>query len=212
MTGNTDRTISRIAIYAGSKPGRNPAWLAASERLGTLLGENGYDLAYGGGGVGHMGAVVRTALAAGARVKGFIDRAWHNATGSNGPAGVDEVIVESREQRKYDMRQETQASVLMPGGIGSWDEFFDILAWQDEQRYRPPFLKRPIIVLNVEGCHDRLKALIEGGKDDGFLYEESRNLIHFADTPEEVVALLNRYNSQPRPGASASSAPSAAPL
>jgi uncharacterized protein (TIGR00730 family) len=207
MTGNTDRPINRIAIYAGSKPGRNPAWLAASERMGTLFGENGYDLSFGGGDVGHMGTLVKAALAAGSRVKGLIDRFWHEATGSNSPVGVDETVVESREERKLIMRQDTQASVLMPGGIGSWDEFFDILAWQDEQRYRPPFLKRPIIVLNVDGCHDRLKALIEGGKEDGFLYEESRNLIHFVDTPEDVIRILNELNatpaSVPRPGGQA---------
>ena len=198
-----NRRIQQVSIFAGSRIGNNPAWeswVSASEELGTLLGQNGYDLAYGGGDVGYMAAVVKTALAEGSRVKGFIDRFWHEATGSNSPPGVDEVVVESREQRKLDMRRETQASILLPGAIGSMDELFDIYAWQDEQRYRVPSgtPKRPIIVLNTNGAHDPLKNMIERWIADGQVYGESVNLIRFVDTPEEVIEILNEYN-KPQP-------------
>lgn len=203
---NDQRRIKRIAIYAGSKLGNSPfrdQWVADTEQLGTLLGENRYDLDYGGGDVGYMAILVVKALAAGSKVKGLIDRFWHEASGSNSPPGVDEVVVESREQRKLDMRNDTQASILLPGAIGSMDELFDILAWQDEQRYRvsPGTPKRPIIVLNTHDAHQPLKHMIDCWIRDGQLYGESVNLVRFAETPEEVIDILNEYQKPaPQPG------------
>jgi uncharacterized protein (TIGR00730 family) len=196
---NDNRAIKSVAVFAGSKPGNEPIFRQATEELGTLLGQNGYDVIYGGGDFGLMGIVARTAQAAGSKVKGLIVRLWANAGGGPAIPGVDEKIVENREERKAVMRDETQASILLPGGIGSWDEILDIMAWQDEQRYvspgKPP---RPIIVLNTGGVYNHLKGLIEDGIRRGFVYKESENLVRFVDTPSQAAAILNDYNSPAR--------------
>jgi hypothetical protein len=188
------RRITSVAIYAGSKWGKNPAYRHAAERMGTLLGQNGYDMIYGGGDFGLMGVVAKAALAAGSKVRGLIVRAWANVSGSAAIQGVDEAIVEDKYERMAIMRNETQASILLPGGIGSWEELVTILSHQDEQRYvAPDALPRPIIVLNTNGIYNHLKGLIDETYDEGFVYEPSRNLVRFADTPEEVIEILSEY-------------------
>lgn len=200
MTDQSDqKRIKRIALYAGSKWGKDLVYRQAGERLGTLLGQNGYDIIYGGGDFGMMGAVAKAALAAGSKVRGLIVRAWANVSGSAAIPGVQEEIVENKQERLSVMRDETQASILVPGGIGSWEEFITILAHQDEQRYiAPDAPPRPIIVLNTNGVYNHLKGLIEDTYNEGFVYEPSRNLVRFADTPEEVIDILSEYNN-PRP-------------
>ncbi len=203
MTDETNqRRIHSIAIYAGSKFGNDPAYRQATERMGTLLGQNGYDMIYGGGDFGLMGAVTKAALAAGSQVRGLIVRMWANVSGSAAIPGVQEEIVEDRAERKGIMTRDTQASILLPGGIGSWDELFDVLAHLDEQRYAAPDAPpRPVIVLNTNGVYNHVKGLIEDTFNAGFIYEPSRNLVRFADTPEDVIDILNQYQNpalQPR--------------
>lgn len=196
---NDNRSIQSVAVFAGSKAGNEPIFREAVEELGTLLGKSGYDVLYGGGDFGLMGIIARTSQAAGSKVKGLIVRLWANASGGPAIPGVDEKIVENREERKAIMRDETEASILLPGGIGSWDEILDIMAWQDEQRYvspgKPP---RPIIVLNTGGVYNHLRGLIEDGVRAGFVYKESENIVRFVDTPAQAVAILNEYNSPAR--------------
>ncbi len=184
-----------MAVFAGSKPGNDPAFKQAVEELGGLLGQNGYDVVYGGGDFGLMGTIARTAKEAGSKVKGLIVRLWANAAAGTAIPGVEEAVVENRDERKTQMRETTQATILLPGGIGSWDEILDLMAWQDEQRYVAPGVPpRPIIVLNTNGVYNHLKGLIEDGISNGFVYKESENLLRFVDTPAEAVAILNAAN------------------
>ncbi len=166
-----------MAVFAGSKaPAMSPFFREAVEELGTLLGQNGYYVLYGGGDFGLMGIAARTAQAAGSKVKGLIVRLWANASGGPVIPGVDEKIVENREERKAIMRDETEASILLPGGIGSWDEIVDIMAWagrtalcQPRQTAAPDH--RPEHRWRLQPPR---KGLIEDGVRNGFRLQGKR--------------------------------------
>lgn len=156
------RALRSICVFCGARPGANPAYRAAAEATGAAIAAEGWRLVYGAGDVGLMGEVARSAQAAGAPTFGVIPT--HLMTAERGKRDLTQlVITEDMHERKKVMFMNSDAIVILPGGAGSLDEFFEVLTWAQIGLHR-----KPIFVLNVEGYWDPLIGLLDHIIAQGF--------------------------------------------
>jgi len=170
-----------ICVFCGSRPGVRPAYRAAAELLGKTLAERGLELVYGGGNVGLMGVVADACLAAGGKVVGVIPRAlmeWE--VGHEGLSRLE--VVDSMHTRKTRMAELADGFIALPGGLGTFEELFEILTWA-----QLGFHNKPTALLNVEAYYQPLIQLMDRGVGEGFMKAENRGLLLVEDN---VVALL----------------------
>ena len=141
-----------ICVYCGSRPGAEPAYRSAAEVVGTLIGQRGWQLVYGGGRAGLMGAVADAALAAGARTVGVIPSSLMER--ELGHAGLDELhVVETMHERKRLMAERADAFLALPGGIGTFEELFEAWTWR-----QLGYHDKPLGLLDVGGYYALLQV------------------------------------------------------
>ena len=151
-----------ICVFCGARPGRNPAHAAAARAFGEAIARNGWRLVYGAGDVGLMGEVARAAQAAGARSMGVIPT--HLLGAERGKRDLTTfVVTEDMHERKKVMFMNSDAVVVLPGGAGSLDEFFEVLTWAQIGLHR-----KPILLMDVQGYWQPLIALLDHIVDQGF--------------------------------------------
>jgi uncharacterized protein (TIGR00730 family) len=179
-------TLKSICVYCGSYPGVRPEYAAAARELGSRLALSGRTLIYGGGGVGLMGETARASMAAGGRVIGVIpshlntrERAYHE---------VELRVVETMHERKQAMADLADGFIALPGGLGTFDEFFEILTWNQIGLHG-----KPVGVLNVASYFDTLLALIEQAVREGFAPETARSRILVSADPSALLDLMDTY-------------------
>ena len=176
--------MNSICVYCGSAPGNDPAFHAEAVAAGTLIAQQGLTLVYGGGRVGLMGTVADAVLAEGGRVIGVIPRAL--ATSEIAHDGLTELhVVAGMHERKALMARESAGFLTLPGGVGTFEEFFEILSWAVLGLHR-----KPIGILNVEGYFDPLLALLDHAAAERFLRPEHLDRLVVSDRPEALVADL----------------------
>ena len=171
-------------MYCGSSAGDDPSFAATARAFGTALAKAGIGVVYGGGRVGLMGAVADAALDAGGEVIGIIPRFLEEREVAH--RGVDLRIVESMHERKQLMSELSDAFVALPGGFGTFEEFFEIVTWVQLR-----LLDAPCIVANVGGYYDPLIALIDGAHANGFISATNRDIVESYATLDEVMARLS---------------------
>ena len=172
----------RVCVYCGSSPGHDPRFVAAAQALGTALAEAGIGVVYGGGRVGLMGTVADAALAAGGEVIGVIPRFLEEREVAH--VGVDLRVVESMHERKALMADLSDAFVALPGGFGTFEEFFEIVTWVQLR-----LIDAPCILANVDGYFDALIALIDGAAAKGFISAANRAIV---EAYPSVTAVMER--------------------
>ncbi len=156
------RALSSICVFCGARPGHNPAYTAAARAMGEAIAAQGWRLVYGAGDVGLMGEVARSAQAAGAPTFGVIPT--HLMSAERGKRDLSQlVITEDMHERKKVMFMNSDAVVVLPGGAGSLDEFFEVLTWAQIGLHR-----KPIFLLNAEGYWNPLIALLDHIIAEGF--------------------------------------------
>lgn len=158
-------------------------------RLGTLLGREGITLVYGGGGVGLMGVVANAALAAGARVVGIIPKFLVRREAGH-PALSEAVVVDTMHERKLEMFERSEAFVVLPGGIGTLEEFFEVLSWRTLGLHT-----KPIVIIDQSGYWQPLAGLLRGLVEGGFA--EPGHLDHVAFVTD-LDQLLPAIAAMPR--------------
>ncbi|MCP5150930.1 MAG: TIGR00730 family Rossman fold protein [Chromatiales bacterium] len=179
-------------VFCGSRLGADPAYAACASRLGALLAERGIRLVYGGGGVGLMDTVASATLAAGGEVTGVIPQFLERR--EVGKVGLTEmVVVDSMHERKRRMFERADGFVILPGGVGTLDEAFEIVSWRQLRLH-----DKPIVLLDVGGYWAPFVALLDGIIDGGFAPAETRDLVHVATSPEAAVEVLERAPITPR--------------
>jgi uncharacterized protein (TIGR00730 family) len=165
-----------ICVFCGSRPGVRPAYVAAAREFGATLAQNGWRLVYGAGDVGIMGEVASAAITAGAATLGVIP--IHLMGRERSPRDMQNTIVtEDMHERKKVMFMNSDAVVVLPGGAGSLDEFFEVLTWAQIGLHR-----KPIFLLDVENYWQPLIALIDHVIAEGFAASSLRE--HFAVAPD----------------------------
>jgi uncharacterized protein (TIGR00730 family) len=184
--------IQALCVFCGSSSGRNPVYKQTAERLGELLAKRDISLIYGGGKVGLMGVLADTCLAKGGRVVGVIPQILVDKEVAH--AGLTQLhVVSSMHQRKALMADLADAFLALPGGFGTWEEFFEVLTWSQLELQR-----KACALLNVEGYYDPLLALADRAVRDGFLRSANRDLM-VADT--DLERILQRVSEHPAPPA-----------
>ncbi|WP_424940254.1 TIGR00730 family Rossman fold protein [Aliiroseovarius sp. S253] len=179
----TQHTAS-ICVYCGSRMGGDPAYRGSAETLGAALANNNWRLVYGAGDVGLMGEVAKAAQTAGADTFGVIPE--HLLNWEVGKRDLTSFIVtENMHERKKVMFMNSDAVVVLPGGAGSLDEFFEILTWRQLGLH-----KKPILLLNVNGFWDPLIGLLDHVITQGFAEDSLKGFVTVVDDVDQAVAAL----------------------
>jgi len=182
--------IAAVAVFCGSRFGADPAYLEAARALGASLAEAGLKLIYGGGKVGLMGALADAAITAGGEVSGIIPH-FLAAREIMHEAVTDLTVTDSMHSRKQSMFSEADAFVVLPGGLGTFDETIEIITWRQLRLH-----DKPIIIVNVQGWADRLVAALDGAIRDGFADPSARGLFTLAPDVEAALKLLDTVPAQ----------------
>lgn len=190
-----DHSIRSVTVFCGSSKGRDPEFARQAEELGRLLPAHGYNnLFYGGGNHGLMGRFASAAAEAGAKVTGIITHAFQSVAGYKPSPGEKEIAVKTLQQRKQKL-MEKDAFIIMPGGIGSWDELWEVMAHEDVKMWqKSEDLPRPVIVMNVNGYYDPMKMQLDRAAQEGFIYPGRRDLITFVRDAAEAVEKMDQFN------------------
>jgi uncharacterized protein (TIGR00730 family) len=143
-------SLRSVCVFCGSRPGRNPAYAKAARAMGEMLARRQWRLVFGAGDVGLMGAVAETAVAAGAPTLGVIPMHLLGQE-RKGRDRTQLVVTEDMHERKKVMFMNSDAVVVLPGGAGSLDEFFEVLTWAQIGLHRKPILLLDVV---AEGFAD----------------------------------------------------------
>lgn len=183
--------IQSVCLYCGSSVGNRPVYRETAETLGRTLAEAGITLVYGGGSIGLMGAAAQAALEAGGKVTGiiprFLDELEVAMTGL-----TDLVITETMHARKERMAELSDGFVVLPGGLGTLDETFEILTWRQLQLH-----DKPVVLMNVAGYWDMFVHLLEHQVAEGFVKPQHLEMFQVVDT---VAGLLPALAARPSSG------------
>jgi len=182
--------VKRICVFCGSSPGSRAEFLEAAEALGSALLERSLDLVYGGASVGLMGRLAETVLAGAGNVIGVIPSslADREVALTRLP---DLRVVPSMHERKALMADLSDGFIALPGGLGTLEEFFEVLTWTQLGIHT-----KPCGLLNISGYFDRLVEFLDEAQERLFIRPEHRSMIMVEDKPE---ALLDRFNGFQRP-------------
>ena len=176
--------MRRLCVFCGSSTGNQRAYSDAAEALGALLAERGIGLVYGGGNVGLMGVIADAVMAKGGQVIGVIPQSLADREIAN--TGITELrIVDSMHTRKAMMADLSDAFIAMPGGVGTFEEFFEVVTWTQLGLHR-----KPCGLLNVNGFYAPLAAFIDQATNEGFIRPEHRAAIVLDSDPVRLLDTL----------------------
>ncbi len=179
-----------VCVYCGSRPGENSAFAEAATAVGRWIGGHGGQLVYGGGRSGLMGTVAEATRLAGGRVVGVIPQALVDKELAN--RQCDELhIVQTMHERKAMMAERSDAFLALPGGIGTFEELFEVWTWR-----QLGYHDKPLGLLNVASYYDGLLAFLNHSVASAFMGEWQMGLLH-ADT--DAHALLRRLVQDANP-------------
>jgi uncharacterized protein (TIGR00730 family) len=173
--------IQSVTVFCGSKSGNQIGFTNQALKLGNALAENGIQLVYGGGGKGIMGSIADAALAKNGKVIGIIPRLLLEWEAQH--AGLTELIVtDTMHDRKKLLYDKADVAIILPGGMGTMDELFEMLTWNNLNIHQ-----KKVIVLNWEGYYSPLIAMMDHMHKEGFMYEDWRGRITIAKDAEAVM-------------------------
>ena len=183
-----------ICVFCGSSPGSDASHAVAARRFGTLIGTHGFSLLFGGGYVGLMGEVAHAARQAGAHVTGVLPEFLRHLEPPSRDA-QKMIITGDLQERKRLMLAYSDAFAVLPGGLGTLDEFFEVVT--SAQLHA---LDKPVVLLDVGGFFRPLEALLAHVVAKGFAGEKIASLYHRAVAPEDAIAHIERMLGRaPRP-------------
>ena len=183
-----------LCVYCGSRIGAQPAFAAAATQVGQWIGSQGWQLVYGGGKVGLMGITADATLAAGGSVLGVIPQNLLDK--EVGHTGLTELrVVATMHERKTLMFDHADAFIALPGGIGTFEELFEIWTW-----YQLGVHSKPFGLLNTDGYYDPLITMLDRMVSQGFLSPAVRALLHVGTDAQDVLGRLHTAASVKIPG------------
>lgn len=184
--------MERVCVFCGSSPGARPEYGEAAEALGRALLEAGLGLVYGGASVGLMGWIADTVIAGSGEVIGVIPESMAKKEIAHG--GLSDLrVVGSMHERKQTMADLASGFIALPGGLGTFEELFEILTWAQLGMH-----KKPIGLLNVGGYYDPLLMMLDRAVGQQFVRPEHRGLLLVSTDPEALLAAMNAYKPAAR--------------
>jgi uncharacterized protein (TIGR00730 family) len=183
-----------ICVYCGSRPGADPRFAQVAAEVGRWIGAHGGQLVYGGGNNGLMGILADAALAAGARVVGVIphsmvEREWAKRD------CTELHIVDNMHQRKSMMAERADAFLALPGGIGTFEEFFEVWSWRMLN-----FHRKPVGLLDQDGYYEPLLRFLRQSIGHGFMNDTQMQLLTVGSAPATLLPqLVQAAGFDPKP-------------
>jgi hypothetical protein len=179
--------IRSICIFCGSSLGADPAFAEGARAMGREIAHRGLTLVYGGGSVGLMGVVADAALDAGGAVHGVIPRSLEvKEVGHKGLTRKD--VVDTMHERKARMAELSDAFIAMPGGIGTYEEIFEIWTWAQLGIHH-----KPLGFYNIEGFYDGLLAFLDKATEQAYLRPQHRHLALVGETPGALIDQMAHF-------------------
>ena len=173
-----------LCVYCGSRPGNNPKFAEVAHQVGQWIGQHGGQLVYGGGNNGLMGTVAQSTLEAGGRVMGIIptslverEFAKRNCTELH--------VVDNMHERKRLMAERADAFLALPGGIGTFEELFEVWTWR-----QLGYHDKPVGLLDTDGYYSGLMAFMQHAVKNGLMSEWQMGLIRTGTEPAGLLAAL----------------------
>ena len=177
--------MKSICIFCGSATGNNKDFIKIAEETGKFFAENKIRLIYGGGDVGLMGAVSNSVMKNGGETTGVIPQFMMNKEIAN--FNITELIeVRSMHERKAKMADLSDGFIILPGGIGTMDEFFEIWTWKQLKLH-----SKPIGIFNFKGYYDPMLSFVKDMIANGFLAQEKFDEIQVSDSIPELIKKMN---------------------
>ena len=177
-------TPASLCVFCGARFGADPATRDTAVGLGRLLAAEGITLVYGGGGVGLMGLVANAVLDSGGRAIGIIPNFLLQREAGH-PKLTETVVVETMHERKLQMFERSDAFVVLPGGIGTLEEFFEVLSWRTLGLH-----SKPIVIIDQGGYWEPLAALLRGVVDGGFAERTHLDHVAFVSELKDVLPAI----------------------
>ena len=182
----------RICLYGAASPTIDPAFIQATEALGRELALRGHSLVFGGGGRGLMGAAARGMHDAGGRILGVIPRFFAEDSIESASELCDRIIeTDTMRHRKQIMEENADAFLVVPGGIGTYEEFFEILTSKQLCRHN-----KPIAIYNIQGYYEPLNQLMDEGIRQNFIKAAVKDLYFISDDPQELLRYIEAPHTE----------------
>jgi uncharacterized protein (TIGR00730 family) len=179
--------MKKICVFCGSSFGSNKNYSDAATELGNFIAKNEMELIYGGASVGLMGEIASAVLNAGGKVVGVIPKQLIEKEVAH--TGLTELhVVDSMHERKKMMADLADAFIAMPGGFGTLEEIFEVVAWGQLNLH-----SKPLGLLNVNGYYDSLIKFLDHTVKENFIKPEHREMILVDDKPGQLIAKLINY-------------------
>lgn len=176
--------VRSVCVFCGARPGHDPKYMATAAAVGQMLAEDGWRLVYGAGDVGLMGATARAVQEAGGDTFGVIPS--HLVAWEVGKRDLTQyIVVETMHERKKVMFMNSDAIVVLPGGAGSLDEFFEVLTWRQLGLHQ-----KPIYLLNTEGYWTPLIQLLDHVVAQGFAGENVKSFVQSVESVQDLRMAL----------------------
>lgn len=176
-----------ICVYGASSSKLEQIYYERTEALGRMMAKRGHGLVFGGGATGMMGAAARGVDAENGYILGIAPR-FFDKPGVLYEHCSEFIFTETMRERKQLLEERSNATIVTPGGIGTYEEFFEILTLKSLHR-----LDRPIVLYNINGYYDGMKALLQHTVEENFMDFSNLRLCEFMDDPEQILEYIEKY-------------------
>ena len=178
----------QICVYGASSDAIDPMYIRETEKLGAEMGRRGHALIFGGGAAGLMGAAARGMTTEGGRIIG-VAPSFFNVDGVLYDGCTDFIYTETMHERKFQMEERSDAFIISPGGIGTFEEFFEVLTLKQLGRHN-----KPIALFNIGGYYDDIRSLMEKAIAGRFMQEACRELVRSFSDANALLDYLESYD------------------
>jgi len=179
--------MKKICIFCGSSMGYDPIYREKAAELGRILADNDCELLYGGGNVGLMNIIAEVMKQRHRRIVGSITQ--HLLDMRVGRPDIDElIVVETMSERKKILEDMADAFIAMPGGVGTMDEFFEVMVLSQLRVF-----DKPVALFNVNGYYDDIVRFLERATKEGFIHREHANNIIVSDDPKALLDGIEKF-------------------
>lgn len=179
--------MKRVCVYSGSNLGSRPEYKESAILLGRILAENEIELVYGGSRIGLMGEISNEVLRNNGKVTGVMPRGLF--AGEMLHDNLTNLIeVENMHERKHAMAELSDAFIALPGGLGTFEELFEMFSWAQLGIHH-----KPIGILNISNFFDPLLNMLQNTCKEGFMKKSNLNLISISSNPSELINMMKNY-------------------
>lgn len=181
-----------ICVFGAASQNIDEKYLAAVENMGEFLAKRGHNLVFGGGCTGSMGAAARGFKKGNGKIHGVVPEFFKEDLAEFVNWNCDEItLTETMRERKGIMEDLAEAFVITPGGIGTFEEYFEVLTLKQLGRHR-----KPIAIFNVDGYYDALETAMDKSIEEGFIKENCRALYRFFENLNELASYIENDDMQ----------------